>query len=413
MSSSTPVTPAPKQFRRQIIDLLHNREEIEAACLHAPPQGMCGGCSFQNRDYATQLEAKGQALRGLWAHDLPEERLARIGMIGSPQPIRYRTRMDYVATKGRFGLRRGGKFNYIVDLDQCWLLPEQAFNAARACYDYAMQLGLPDYNLRSHAGFLRYIVVRRSPQDNYLLAVVTADAAQAAVDQAQIEQLAAHVLAQTGVLGFHWLINDTKTDLSFGQPYRYWGAETLSMQVGIHHLQIGVNTFFQNNVYLMPGLLEGVATGLDIGSSSIGTVADLYGGVGTLAIGLSEKLGEIVTVESVEESARLAVHNIRENELSNVRAIHADVLDFLRAQAAGSFEAMIADPPRIGLGPQVCTEILRLKPQRLVYVSCNPLSQLEDMRMLANDYDLHSLQGYDMFPQTPHLEALGVLIRKL
>ena len=404
--------PAPKQFRRMIIDLVRSAEESETACPHAPPQGMCGGCSFQNRPYAAQLSAKGQALHSLWVQDLTEEQCASIGVVGSPQPLRYRTRMDYVATKGRFGLRRGGKFNYIVDLDQCWLLPEQAFLAARACYEYAMQLGLPDYNLRSHEGFLRYVVVRRSPQDTYLLAIVTADATRAAVDEAQIDALAAHVLAQPGVVGFHWLLNDTKTDLSFGQPYRHWGAETLAMQVGSYHLAIGVNTFFQNNVYLMPALLEAVAKGLEVPGASIGPVADLYGGVGTFAIGLADRLAEIVTVESVEESARLAMDNIRTHKLRHVCAVHAEVLDFLRSQEVGIFEAMIADPPRTGLGADVCAEILRLKPERLVYVSCNPLSQLEDIRLLTAEYALQSLQGYDMFPQTPHLEALAVLVRR-
>lgn len=412
MNSPYPASLAPKQFRRMIIDLVRGAEESEAACPHAPPQGMCGGCSFQNRPYAAQLSAKGQALRSLWVHDLTDEQLDGIGVVGSPEPLRYRTRMDYVSTKGRFGLRRGGKFNYIVDLDQCWLLPEQAFLAARACYEYAMQRGLPDYNLRSHEGFLRYVVVRRSPQDKYLLAIVTADATRAAVDEAQIDALAAHVLAQPGVVGFQWLINDTKTDISFGQPYRHWGAETLAMQVGSSYLHIGVNSFFQNNVYLMPALLEAVATGLEQHGVSIGPVADLYGGVGTLAIGLADRLTELVTVESVEESARLALDNIRAHNLRQVRAVHADVLDFLRSQEVGAFDAMIADPPRTGLGPDVCAEILRLKPERLVYVSCNPLSQLEDIRLLAAAYVLQSLQGYDMFPQTPHLEALAVLVRK-
>lgn len=401
--------PAPKQFRRTIINLLQKSAEIAPVCPHAAPQGMCGGCSFQNREYTAQIDAKIEALRSLWAHELPAEQVATISMIGSPQPLAYRTRMDYVASKGRFGLRRGGKFNYIIDLDQCWLLPEQAFKAARVCYDYAMQLGLADYNLRSHTGFLRYVVVRRSPQDTWLLAIVTADAAQAAVDASQIDGLAAHVLEQPGVVGFHWLINDTKTDLSFGRLQQAWGAETLSMQLGQHSLQIGANSFFQNNVYLMPELLAGVKAGLGLAGHTIGPVADLYGGVGTIAIALADRLGEIVTVESVEESARLAVRNIQENRISNVRAVHADVLDFLAAQEAGYFDAMIADPPRTGLGPAVCAEILRLKSRRLVYVSCNVLSQLEDWRMLASGYQLLSLQGYDMFPQTPHLEALAIL----
>src|SRR5581483_2125204 len=123
-----------------------------------------------------------------------------------------------------------------------------AFAAARAVYERAIELGLPDYNLRSHEGFLRYVVVRRSPQDTLLLAIVTA-ADPAGAYAPAVEQVAALALAQPGVSGFHWLINDTLTDISFGAPHRHWGAELLDMRVGDRTLAIGPNTFFQNNVH--------------------------------------------------------------------------------------------------------------------------------------------------------------------
>lgn len=156
--------------------------------------------------------------------------------------------MDYVASKGRFGLRRGGSFNYIVDLAECQLIPPQAFAAARAVYERAAALGLPDYNLRSHEGFLRYVVVRRSPDDELLLAVVTAAPDEAGDRGAAIAQVAETALAQPGAIGFHWLVNDSRTDLSFGRTERHWGAELLPMRVGARTLAIGPNTFFQNDV---------------------------------------------------------------------------------------------------------------------------------------------------------------------
>jgi tRNA/tmRNA/rRNA uracil-C5-methylase (TrmA/RlmC/RlmD family) len=78
----------------------------------------------------------------------------------------------------------------------------------------------------------------------------------------------------------------------------------------------------------------------------------------------------------------------------------------------GSIDVFVADPPRTGLGPEVCAEILRLAPRRVVYVSCNPLSQLDDLRILAPAYELTMLRGYDMFPHTPHVETLSVLDRR-
>lgn len=409
------MTLTPKLFRRQVVDAARAGEPAAPICPHAPPAGFCGGCTFQDRSYATQLAAKQAALRALWQHDLPSAQVEQIAMIGSPAPWAYRTRMDYVASKERFGLRRGGKFNYIVDLHECHLIPPAAFAAARAVYALATELGLPDYNLRSHAGFLRYVVVRRSPQDSFLLAIVTAAPDAAGRYAAAIAQVAAHALAQPGVVGFHWLLNDTLTDISFGAPLRHWAADLLPMQVGARTLAIGPNTFFQNNVHLLLPLLEDVLNGVtDSQRSNVQTfkrsnvVADLYGGVGTIALHLAEHVAHVTCVEAVAESAALGAQNIAANGVANATMVSSDVLPFLREQAPGAFDVVVADPPRAGMGPEVCRELLRLRPRRLVYVSCNALTQLEDARALAAGYRLHTLRGYDMFPQTPHLEALAV-----
>ena len=420
------MTLTPKLFRRQIVEAAGAGEPATPRCQHAPPLGFCGGCTFQDRGYESQVAAKRAALQALWAGDLPADMLEQVTMVASPVPFEYRTRMDYVTSKERFGLRRGGKFNYIVDLQECHLIPPEAFAIARSVYEWAVALGLPDYDLRSHAGFLRYIVVRRSPQDTLLLAVITAAPDADGAYAAAIEQVAEHALAQPGVDGFHWLVNDTLTDMSFGTPLRHWGAGLLDMRVGNRTLAIGPNTFFQNNVHLLLPLLDDVANVMTkdqrpktkeredssfvLRPSSL-VVADLYGGVGTIALHLAGRVGHVTCVESVEESAQLAERNIASNGVRNVAVVAADVLAFLRDQSIGQFDAVVADPPRVGLGPDVCRELLRLRPRRLVYVSCNALSQIEDSRALAASYRLTELRGYDMFPQTPHMEALAVFER--
>ena len=276
-------------------------------------------------------------------------------------------------------------------------------------------------------------MVRRSPQETLLLAAVTAAPDQEGAHATAMEQVAAAALAQPAVAGFHWLLNDTLTDISFGAPVRHWGAELLSMQVGARALAIGPNTFFQNNLHLLLPLLDDVRSVVSRRYAVAGTadldeylsdsaaptadgrlpaaVADLYGGVGTIALHLADAVGQVTCVESFEESAQLAERNIAASGARNVAVVASDVLAFLRDQPPGRFGVVVADPPRTGLGPEVCRELLRLRPRRLVYVSCNALSQLEDARGLAAGYRVAELRGYDMFPQTPHLEALAILER--
>jgi 23S rRNA (uracil-5-)-methyltransferase RumA len=394
-----------KEFRQYISQEVRRGAIDTARCPHAE---QCGGCSFQDIAYVDQVQAKARALNAIWqesGYDGPP-----LTVVASPDAYEYRTRMDYVATKGRFGLRMRGKFNYIVDLETCHLIPPAGFAAAQAVWQLIGERGLPDYNIRTHEGFLRYVVVRRSPQNEFMLAAVTS----AAPHDQQMGEVAALALAQPEVVSFHWLINDSLTDLSFGEPHRYWGLPTLAMQVGNATLQIGPNTFFQNNVHLLLPLLDAVRDGLEMPGIELNKVcvADLYGGVGTIALHLAPAVGEVVCVEAVAESVALAQLNIVANNVQNVRAIAQDVLPYLSQQAPGVHPLVVADPPRTGLGPEVCRELLRIAPQRIVYVSCNPLTQIDDLQILAEAYTLRSLTGYDMFPHTLHLESLAILDRR-
>jgi 23S rRNA (uracil-5-)-methyltransferase RumA len=393
-----------KEFRNLVNNLARQGEPVEPRCPHV---GECGGCAFQDRAYADQVAAKGAALSRLFAEAaiMPPDG-ATVAVVASPDAYSYRTRMDYVATKGRFGLRARGKFNYIIELSTCHLIPPPAFAAAQTLWVAAQTLGLPDYNIRSHEGFLRYIVVRRSPADQLLLAAVTA----AGPYEAAMEQLATTALAQPGVVGFYWLLNDSLTDLSFGTPLRHWGDALLSMEAGTAQLAIGPNTFFQNNVHLLERLLDDVRAAA-LADERPASVADLYGGVGTIALHMAPYVGAVTCVEAVAESAELAARNATAAGVSNLHAVAQDVLPFLREQGVGAYTVMVADPPRTGLGPDVCAELLRLAPRRIVYVSCNPLTQAEDLHALAPGYALRALRGYDMFPHTPHVETLAVLDR--
>jgi len=394
----------PKLFRREIIQHAKIAVKITPLCPHAPPSDMCGGCTFQDISYTDQLTAKTSALVALWGDMLPATIPAPV-VIGSPDPLHYRTRMDFIASKGRFGLRRGGKFNYIIDLTTCHLVPTDAFDIAHGIWQQAIAAGVPDYNLRSHEGILRYIVVRRSPDNRYILALITAapdDNAEAA-----LTAIAEAALANPAIVGIHWLRNDSHADVSFGTPYKHWGAELLPMRVGPNTLHIGPNTFFQNNVHLLDDMLAHIAAAVPTGQH----VADLYGGVGTIALHLAPTAQSVHCVESFAESIELCHANIRTNQRTNVTAEVADVAEFLR-NTNRTFDTIVVDPPRVGLGADVCKEILRHRPQRLVYVSCNPLSQIEDAKILAEGYDMTSLVGYDMFPQTPHFETLAIFDRR-
>ena len=389
-----------KTFHKSIINHALAGHPIEPRCPHTRE---CGGCAFQDRAYADQVAAKAAVLRELYAASGIV--LTEMTVVPSPDPFGYRTRMDYVATKGRFGLRARGRFNYIVELTTCHLLPPPAFTAAQHVWQRAVTLGIPDYDIRSHTGCLRYIVVRRNPNDELLLAAVTT----AQCEEQTMAELATTALSQPGVIGFHWLINDTLTDVSFGERRQYWGAAELAMRIGDVTCFIGPNTFFQNNIYLAPRLIrDAVAAAVPQPTTR---VADLYGGVGAIGLHLAPHADHVDCVETVTESVHFAARNALANGVTNFNPISADTLAYLQAQPTGSLSVVVADPPRTGLGPQVCNELLRIAPQRIIYISCNPLTQVADIRLLQAGYRVLNVRGYDMFPHTPHVETMAVLER--
>ena len=368
-------------------------------CPHFPE---CGGCALQDVAYADQVAAKRRAVLELWGDRLPDDLREVYVVEPADDPFGYRLRMDYVCSDDRFGLRMRRRFFAIVDLDECHLIPPPLFEQVHAVYTCARSLGVPDYNVYRNTGFLRYLVVRRNVRDEWLLSFVTSEQGY----NAELEQAAAFAL-RAGATSVWWLLNPRHADLSFGEPITHWGAEHLPQYVLDRTLLMGPNTFFQNNVRGFEAILRYI-TPFVAGAPRL---LDFYAGVGTIGITLAEHVGRVVAAELAEESVTLLQVNLQLNGLSEkVDVIGGDVADALRAGYQPG-DVLVADPPRAGLGPDVCKQLLRDGPERIVYVSCNPVTQANDCEQLAPGYRIVAARGFDLFPQTFHVENVAVLER--
>ncbi len=394
-----------KRFQKAILKALKHTPRLDAwPCRHFPE---CGGCAMQDIAYLDQLAAKRHALQELWGAALPEELLADYTVAPAVEPFGYRLRMDYVCSDDRFGLRVRKRFYAIVDLQECHLIPPSLFPLLRTVYTAARELGIPDYNVYHNTGFLRYLVVRRNVRDEWLLSFVTSEQAY----EAQMDAVA-EAARTAGAASVWWLLNPRHADLSFGEPVKHWGAAHLPQYVLGRTLLMGPNTFFQNNVRGFEQILS-YMTPFVAGADRL---IDLYAGVGTIGICLAEHVGQVFAAELSDESVELAQRNIHLNRLdervSVVRSDVAAVLDDARLARGSGNDVLIVDPPRAGLGPEVCGLLRERGPQRIVYVSCNALTQVVDYELLRERYDLVAARGFDLFPQTYHCEHVVVLERK-
>ncbi len=388
-----------KRFQKAILKALkHTPRLSEWPCPHFPE---CGGCAMQDIRYTDQLAAKRAALGAIWGTAL--DGLPDFTIVAAPDPFEYRLRMDYICSDDRFGLRVRGRFYAIVDLAECHLIPPALFGLLREVYTAARRAGLPDYNVYHNTGFLRYLVVRRNMRDEWMLSFVTA----AQAHEAEMER-AAEAALRAGATSVWWLLNDRQADLSFGEPLRHWGAEHLPQYVGGRMLLMGPNTFFQNNVGGFEQILHYVAPFV----AGAERLIDLYAGVGTIGIALAEQVGQVFAVELSAESVALAKRNIALNGLDGrVEVVAADVAAVLNDDRTRG-DVLVVDPPRAGLGPQVCELLGERGPQRIVYVSCNAITQAADYELLQAQYQLTAARGFDLFPQTYHCEQVAVLERR-
>ncbi len=139
---------------------------------------------------------------------------------------------------------------------------------------------------------------------------------------------------------------------------------------------------------------------------------DIYGGVGTIGILLSKYFEKVITVESEPSNVDMIGINAKLNEIKNIKPL---LLDARTPWTISDTESSVAlvDPPRTGLMPAGVDQILTLSPRLLIYISCNPITQKEDLKTLLTEYDLLELKGFDMFPQTLHMESVAILRKKV
>ena len=390
-------------------------EVLEPSPDRIAPRAAHPGAPWQVLPYERQLEEKERQV---------SEALERIGRFEGPpvRPIvpaveqwRYRNKLEYsfgTSDEGELvlGFHRPGRWNDIDDVSDD-ILASDAINAVRERVKaWCREQGLSAYDRRTQSGFLRNLVVREGRRSGQLQARLVTSRGEFEKDQ---------FAAVADVHGTLWTQVDSvaettragKTELIAGkgkieEELHTPGGDSL-------RFRISSEAFFQTNTE-MAEVLYGVATDL-AGLTGRERVFDLFSGIGTIALTLSLSAGEVWGVESVEEAVANAISNARLNGVDNARFFAGEVRTAMRplVEEAGQPDVVVVDPPRAGLSQKVVRRIVEAEPRRVVYVSCNPTTLAPNARQLADaGYALRTVQPVDMFPQTPHIEAVALLERQ-
>ncbi len=395
----------PKQMLRLLLDeAMSEAPRIEAECRHFDE---CGGCEFQDIDYPSQAQAMRTAFKELVIKkDLSEViNTSSIGLVASPKALGYRQRMDYVYAFHKAGLRKRGSHKWVIDLEECPLLGEAGFAAFQRAKDLAKERELISYNYLNHQGYLRYFVVRKTRPGGIMLSLVTKSREHAT----EIAEIANTLLTEGLATSVHWLLQESLSEVSFGESIQHWADEYISENYLGKTFYIAPNTFFQANADVAEIAYTQIKKHVIKSRPSL--VIDTYSGTGVIAQLISENVDRVIAVENVKENLTIAAANLKNNSITNVEFVEADALKYL-ASFEESPEHIILNPPRVGLGDKASKEVCRIAPDVISYMSCNPLTLLSDLLILSEFYTVEECTVFDMFPQTKHWETLVLLKKK-
>ena len=317
--------------------------------------------------------------------------------IPSPRTSFYRNRMDYaVGPRLEVGLRERGKWWSFVDVTECLLQSPESNSIRNAFRDYIRREGLEGYDTKRHEGLVRYLVIREGKFTGERMAAVITSRPAPGKLRGFIDEVGP--IVNSYING----INPEMFDSSRAEStITISGDDRIEERLLGYRFKIKVNSFFQTNSYTAEIMLRIVLEE----SRGSRKVYDLYSGVGTFTVPLANVVEEAYGVESDPESVELARENARENGSS-------PTFYTARVESLGRLDAdtIVLDPPRAGVHPKALRLIGSSRPHRIIYVSCNPAKQAEDIKRLKG-YGIERLVMIDQFPHTNHVETIAILSR--
>jgi 23S rRNA (uracil1939-C5)-methyltransferase len=422
-----------KQYREAVVERIVTPSAVRTQpfCEHF---GICGGCKWQHIQYAEQLRFKQQQVI---------DHLTRIAKVPLPdfQPIvaaeptqYYRNKLEFTVAAGRWltqtevdagermdfravGFHVPGRFDKVLPINHCYLQPDPSNDIRLTVADYMFAHNLAAYNLKTHEGYLRTLIIRTADTTNQVMVTM-----QVAEDHPEtLAGLLDHLRERfPQITSLNYIINRKKND-NYGdqEVINYAGKPYIEEQMisSKSHppltFRINAKSFYQTNAIQAQSLYS-IARDM-AGLTGNELVYDLYTGTGTIALFVARQARYVVGIEYVEAAVADAHVNAEVNGIANA-SFHAGDMKLLLTDEFfakhGRPDVVITDPPRAGMDEAVVRQLLKAAPEKIVYVSCNTATQARDIAWLDEKYRVEAVQPVDMFPHTHHVENVVLLTRK-
>ena len=401
----------------------YSSKRTDPKCSHFE---LCGGCSWQNMDYEEQLIYKDKEVN---------ENLIRIGKIGTHKKLPiiksdkryyYRNKMEFsfsnsrwitekeirekvdILDKNALGFHKSGMWSKVIDIDKCYLQTNISNKIRNYTKRKALELNLDFFDLKNQNGDIRNLMIRTTTTNEIMVLIQFYKYSKKAENL--LELIKNEFDEITSIM---YVINSKPNDTIYDlEILCFSGKNYITEKIGELLFKISAKSFFQTNSYQTNKLYNIVKSFANLKGNEI--VYDLYSGIGTISLFLSKEAKKIIGIETVKDAVQAAKSNSKLNNISNCKFIHGDVKDIIGKPIKGikKPDIIIVDPPRNGLEKSVIKSIIKLSPDKIIYVSCNSSTQARDIYELRDFYNLKITQAIDMFPQTYHVENV-VLLEKI
>lgn len=402
-----------------------SEHRIEPICEHF---GVCGGCKWQNMKYSQQLFYKQNEVKNhlerIGKIELPELE----PILGSEKQFFYRNKMEFSFSNSRWlteqeiesredvdnrnalGFHIPKMWDKILDINKCHLQEDPSNAIRNEIRAFANENGLTFFNPRAHEGLLRTLMLRTASTGEIMVLIQFFED-----DKVKRELLLNHIYKKfPQITSLQFVVNNKANDTLYDTNiHLYKGRDYILEEMEGLKFSINAKSFYQTNsdqafeLYKIARDFAGL-TGNE-------TVYDLYTGTGTIAQFVSKNAKKVIGVESVPEAIIDAKANAKRNEITNCEFFVGDmkvVFNESFISKNGKPDVIITDPPRDGMHKDVIDQILKIAPQKVVYVSCNSATQARDLALMDDKYKVTRVRPVDMFPQTHHVENVVLLEKR-
>lgn len=373
----------------------------------------CGGCTLQHLKYEAQLEFKRTLVRDALTKIGKLAKIEVEPVIGMANPRNYRNKAQYpVQSFG--GKVISGFFSRrshdVVDIKECGIQDAESIVIKEIVRGFIKLKNISVYDEKTGKGLVRYIITRKGFTSGEVMVVLVLNGSKIPFEDVLIKELIKKVPAIKSIV---INVNRVGTNTVLGaQNITIFGQEYITDKIGKYEFRISPKSFFQVNPAQTEVLYRKVVEFAALNSDS--TVVDIYSGVGTISLFLSENAKQVYGIESVREAVDDAEKNAKLNGVGNASFIYGNAETAVKELHDKGIrpDAIVVDPPRKGCDESVLEAIAKISPDKIVYVSCNPATLARDLKYLTErGFEVRKVQPVDMFPHTEHVETVVLMSR--